>query len=62
MLYLQNIRIGALHLLSKTSSYPVHIVQPFKSDVIMGLKAALDDPKRLVRNAAVIANNLWYLV
>lgn len=31
-------------------------------DVVLDLASALDDPKRLVRNAAVQARNAWYLV
>uniref|UniRef100_A0A1B0FQL2 MMS19 nucleotide excision repair protein n=1 Tax=Glossina morsitans morsitans TaxID=37546 RepID=A0A1B0FQL2_GLOMM len=31
-------------------------------DVILELASALDDPKRLVRNAAVRARNSWYLI
>ncbi|GBP07910.1 hypothetical protein EVAR_72529_1, partial [Eumeta japonica] len=31
-------------------------------DVVLELATALDDPKRMVRNAAVQARNSWYLV
>lgn len=35
---------------------------PLRNDVLLALQAPLDDPKRLVRNAAVVARNQWFLI
>uniref|UniRef100_A0A1A9VAD7 MMS19 nucleotide excision repair protein n=1 Tax=Glossina austeni TaxID=7395 RepID=A0A1A9VAD7_GLOAU len=43
-------------------SYPTYLLLPHRMDVILELASALDDPKRLVRNAAVRARNSWYLI
>ncbi|EDV94788.1 MMS19 nucleotide excision repair protein [Drosophila grimshawi] len=56
------VRIAALQLLYDITKYPTYLLLPHKVDVTLVLAAALDDPKRLVRNAAVMARNAWYLV
>lgn len=55
-------RIAALELLYDITKYPTYVLLPHKVDVTLVLADALDDPKRLVRNAAVKARNAWYLV
>lgn len=62
MICFQNIRIGAINILSGVSAYPAFIVLPFAQDVLHGLLPALDDNKRLVRSAAVLARNQWFLI
>ncbi|XP_052849379.1 MMS19 nucleotide excision repair protein [Drosophila gunungcola] len=56
------VRIAALQLLYDITKYPTFVLLPHKVDVTLALAAALDDPKRLVRNTAVKARNAWYLV
>ncbi|XP_030562176.1 MMS19 nucleotide excision repair protein homolog [Drosophila novamexicana] len=56
------VRIAALELLYDITKYPTYVLLPHKVDVTLVLADALDDPKRLVRNAAVKARNAWYLV
>ncbi|EDW15873.1 MMS19 nucleotide excision repair protein [Drosophila mojavensis] len=56
------VRIAALQLLYDITKYPTYVLLPHKVDVTLALAAALDDPKRLVRNSAVKARNAWYLV
>ncbi|KAM7362587.1 MMS19 nucleotide excision repair protein [Cochliomyia hominivorax] len=56
------VRILALNLLNDITKYPTFVLLPYKMDVVLDLATALDDPKRLVRNAAVQARNSWYLV
>lgn len=61
-IFFQNIRIDAVNILSSITKYPAFVILPFAPDVLFGLQAALDDHKRLVRNAAVLARNQWFLV
>ncbi|XP_073846096.1 MMS19 nucleotide excision repair protein [Musca autumnalis] len=56
------IRISALKLLYDITKYPTFVLLPYKVDVVLDLATALDDPKRLVRNAAVQARNAWYMI
>ncbi|KAH8418463.1 hypothetical protein KR009_004452 [Drosophila setifemur] len=56
------VRIAALQLLYDITKYPTFVLLPHKVDVTLALAAALDDPKRLVRNSAVKARNAWFLV
>ncbi|XP_075146935.1 MMS19 nucleotide excision repair protein [Haematobia irritans] len=56
------IRISALNLLRDMTKYPTFVLLPYKVDVVLELATALDDPKRLVRNAAVQTRNAWYMV
>lgn len=52
----------AINILAAIANYPAFVVLPYAQDVLFGLQPALDDHKRLVRNAAVLARNKWYLV
>ncbi|XP_013098838.2 MMS19 nucleotide excision repair protein [Stomoxys calcitrans] len=56
------VRISALNLLQDITKYATFVLLPYKFDVVLELASALDDPKRLVRNAAVQARNAWYMV
>ncbi|XP_014088855.2 MMS19 nucleotide excision repair protein [Bactrocera oleae] len=56
------VRIYALSLLHDITKYPTHVLLTHKVDVVLELAAALDDHKRLVRNAAVRTRNAWFLV
>ncbi|XP_061393039.1 MMS19 nucleotide excision repair protein [Musca vetustissima] len=56
------IRISALKLLYDITKYPTFVLLPYKVDVVLELATALDDPKRLVRTAAVQARNAWYMI
>ncbi|XP_037819827.1 MMS19 nucleotide excision repair protein homolog [Lucilia sericata] len=56
------VRVLSLNLLYDITKYPTFVLLPYKMDVVLDLASALDDPKRLVRNAAVQARNAWYLV
>ncbi|XP_017035991.1 MMS19 nucleotide excision repair protein [Drosophila kikkawai] len=56
------VRIAALELLYDITKYPTFVLLPHKVDVTLALAAALDDPKRLVRNTAVKARNAWFMV
>lgn len=58
----QTIRINSIEILTAMSNYPTFVVLPYAQDVLFGLQPALDDHKRLVRNATVLARNKWYLV
>lgn len=58
----QQVRILSLNLLYDITKYPTFVLLTYKMDVVLDLANALDDPKRLVRNAAVQARNAWYLV
>lgn len=59
---MQKVRIDALECLLYATKYPPFLLLPFKQDVVLGLQAALDDHKRLVRNAAVAARLQWFVV
>uniref|UniRef100_A0A1A9ZVL5 MMS19 nucleotide excision repair protein n=1 Tax=Glossina pallidipes TaxID=7398 RepID=A0A1A9ZVL5_GLOPL len=56
------VRIAVLNLMYDLTKYPTYLLLPHRMDVILELASALDDPKRLVRNAAVRARNSWYLI
>uniref|UniRef100_W8BDA6 MMS19 nucleotide excision repair protein n=2 Tax=Ceratitis capitata TaxID=7213 RepID=W8BDA6_CERCA len=56
------VRIGALSLLHDITKYPTRVLLIYKLDVVLELAPALDDRKRLVRNAAVRTRNAWFLV
>lgn len=44
------------------AAYPTITIMPFKQDILYGLQPALDDHKRLVRNIAVRARSIWFLI
>uniref|UniRef100_A0A182NSN4 MMS19 nucleotide excision repair protein n=1 Tax=Anopheles dirus TaxID=7168 RepID=A0A182NSN4_9DIPT len=56
------IRIGALECLLYVCKYPTFLLLPFKQSALVALQKPLDDPKRLVRNAAVAARLQWFVV
>lgn len=59
---LQKVRISALGCLLTICEYPVFVLVPYKFNVLKELQTVLDDPKRLVRNAAVQTRNRWCLI
>lgn len=56
------VRITACTCLKNLTEFPLFTLVPYKNEVILDLAAALDDPKRLVRAAAVSARMAWYLI
>lgn len=58
----QKIRVSALNGIHRIADSPAVTLQPYKQDVLFGLAAPLDDRKRLVRQAAVVARNKWFMV
>lgn len=56
------VRISACKSIRMLTIFPLYTLVPYKQDVILGLTSALDDPKRLVRSAAVEARLAWYLL
>lgn len=56
------VRIWACRCLENLTKFPLFNLVPFKNDVTHELSAALDDNKRLVRNAAVNARMAWFLL
>ena len=60
--YRASARLTALVCLTELTRVPFARLFPFRDRVVVGLQAALDDPKRVVRRAAVIARNEWALV
>lgn len=57
-----DIRILACKCLEHLTKFPLFTLVPYKNDVTHDLIPALDDPKRLVRAAAVSARMSWYLL
>lgn len=55
-------RCTALRCLQRLSSYPYENILSFQNDIIRGLRAAIDDHKRIVRKEAVITRNRWYVL
>jgi DNA repair/transcription protein MET18/MMS19 len=56
------VRVVACKCLEHLTHFPLFSLVPFKDDVTHELSNALDDPKRLVRNAAVSARLAWFLL
>ncbi len=54
-------RAAAILCLEALSLLPYESIHRFKKAVINGLARALDDPKRVVRRAAVRCRNEWYV-
>lgn len=57
-----DVRILALKCLEHLTKFPLFTLVPYKNDVTHELQEALDDPKRLVRTAAVSARMSWFLL
>lgn len=57
-----DVRIVACKCLENLTAFPLFNLVPYRNDVTHDLTAALDDPKRLVRAAAVSARIAWYLL
>merc|ERR1711879_777723 len=54
------IRIAALDCLSSFITLPFYKIFPYQKKITNELSAALDDPKRAVRKAAVKCRNQWF--
>ena len=54
-----NLRIKALNCIQTVTKAETQDLVPYKKEVINGLIPALDDHKRLVRQAATSARNSW---
>jgi DNA repair/transcription protein MET18/MMS19 len=57
-----DVRIMACKCLENLTKFPLFTLVPYKNDVLHDLTVALDDPKRLVRSAAVAARLAWYVL
>ncbi|XP_037079500.1 MMS19 nucleotide excision repair protein homolog [Pollicipes pollicipes] len=55
-------RAGALRCLGALARLKPHVLLPLKPQVLRELAACLDDKKRIVRQQAVEARNLWFLL
>ncbi|XP_029466022.1 MMS19 nucleotide excision repair protein homolog isoform X3 [Rhinatrema bivittatum] len=56
------VRIAALQCVQALTKLPVHVLLPYKMQVIRALAKPLDDKKRLVRKEAVTARGEWFLL
>ncbi|KAM4636249.1 MMS19 nucleotide excision repair protein homolog isoform 2-T2 [Discoglossus pictus] len=56
------VRITALKCISALTKIPLHMLLPYKQQVIRALAKPLDDKKRLVRKEAVEARCHWFLL
>ena len=56
------VRIKACNCLENVTKFPLFTLVPYKNDVLNDLTVALDDPKRLVRSAAVAARLAWFVL
>ncbi|KAI9173300.1 hypothetical protein H9P43_007431 [Blastocladiella emersonii ATCC 22665] len=54
------VRIAALNTLAALATLKFAVLFPVKGSVLRGLAGAVDDPKRLVRRAAVNCRAQWY--
>jgi DNA repair/transcription protein MET18/MMS19 len=54
------IRLSALKCLQALTALPFHALFPHRTAVLNGLQVALDDPRRVVRKAAVYCRNKWF--
>ncbi|XP_030058755.1 MMS19 nucleotide excision repair protein homolog [Microcaecilia unicolor] len=56
------VRIAALQCVYALTKLPLHVLLPYKMQVIRALAQPLDDKKRLVRKEAVAARGEWFLL
>ena len=56
------VRLISLECIALITKYPTTTLLPFRFEVLHELKPPLDDSKRLVRNKAVAARSLWFLI
>ncbi|KAK3876843.1 hypothetical protein Pcinc_018392 [Petrolisthes cinctipes] len=56
------VRVKALECLAALVTLPVSVILPYRNEVVRGLRSALDDRKRVVRQAATHTRSLWILV
>lgn len=56
------VRCAACKCLENLVHFSLFALVPYKNDVVHELNASLDDPKRLVRSAAVAARLAWFLL
>nr|XP_033796667.1 MMS19 nucleotide excision repair protein homolog isoform X2 [Geotrypetes seraphini] len=56
------VRIAALQCVHALTRLPLHVLLPYKMQVIRALAKPLDDKKRLVRKEAVTARGEWFLL
>ncbi|XP_045134456.1 MMS19 nucleotide excision repair protein homolog [Portunus trituberculatus] len=56
------VRTKALECLDALATLPTTSLLPYRDDVLQGLKAALDDHKRVVRHAAASTRTVWIMV
>lgn len=54
-----SVRVAALETLIEFATLPHHVTYPFASDIRAALMKAMDDPKRVVRQAARRARQVW---
>ena len=52
-------RIDALRCVELLTKLPYYLLHPHRSEIEKGLALPLDDPKRAVRQCAVIVRNTW---
>ncbi|MPC17387.1 MMS19 nucleotide excision repair [Portunus trituberculatus] len=58
----KTVRTKALECLDALATLPTTSLLPYRDDVLQGLKAALDDHKRVVRHAAASTRTVWIMV
>ncbi|XP_050733299.1 MMS19 nucleotide excision repair protein homolog [Eriocheir sinensis] len=56
------VRMKALECLDALATLPTTPILPYRDDVLQGLKAVLDDHKRVVRQAATNTRSTWVMV
>nr|XP_006817162.1 PREDICTED: MMS19 nucleotide excision repair protein homolog [Saccoglossus kowalevskii] len=56
------VRIAALKCIGLFVTLPTHVIYPRQKEVVRRLASVLDDRKRLVRQQAVTARGLWFLL
>lgn len=56
------VRIMACKCIENLTKFPLFTLVPYKNDIVHEMSSVLDDPKRLVRCAAVTARMRWFLL